>query len=114
MTHGTTRAASSFVSSAPFPRPCRPYATPSARHAARARKNSMIRCDRCPLDRQLHGHRPPLAHLLAPHRIVKPPIGEQFVVASMLDDAAALEYVNAVGVHDGRQAVSNQDGDGVP
>ena len=39
---------------------------------------------------------------------------EQLVVPALLDDPAALEDVDAIGVHDRREAVRDQDRDGVP
>ena len=56
---------------------------------------------------------PPFADLLAPHRVVEALELEQLVVAADFDDAAALEHVNAVGVHDGRQPVRDEDRDDI-
>ena len=55
----------------------------------------------------------PLADLLPPHRVVQALLLEQLVVAPGLDDAAALEHVDPIGVHDRRQPVRDQDGDRV-
>ena len=55
-------------------------------------------------------HAAPLANLLAPHRVVQALQRDQLVVASGLDDAAALEHVNPIGVQDRRQAVGDEDG----
>ena len=59
------------------------------------------------------GRGPPLADLLAPHRVVQPLLREQLVVAAGLDDAPALQHVDAVGVHHRRQPVGDEDGDHV-
>ena len=62
-----------------------------------------------PIDRR----DPPLADLLAPHRVVEALELEQLVVAADFDDPTAFEHVNAIGVHDGRQSVRDQDRDDV-
>ena len=53
------------------------------------------------------------AHLLPPHRVVQALALEQFVVRARLDDAAALQHVDAVGVHHRRQPVRDQNRDRV-
>jgi len=55
--------------------------------------------------------RPPLADLLAPHGEVESFQGEQLVVSAGFDDAAVLQDVDTVGVHDGGKPVSDQDRD---
>src|SRR6187397_1861749 len=55
----------------------------------------------------------PLAHLLAPHRVVEAALRQQLVVTALLDNATALEDVDAIGVHDRGETVRDQNSDRV-
>src|SRR5688500_12052962 len=55
----------------------------------------------------------PLAHLLAPHRVIQPLRFDELLVPSRLRDAAALEDVDAIGVHNGGQTMRDHHGDHV-
>src|ERR1035441_5534566 len=59
-----------------------------------------------------HG-RAALTHLLAPHGVIEAPVGQQLGVAAELDDAPALQHVDAVGVEHRGEAVGDQAGDGI-
>src|SRR3954466_9399339 len=52
-----------------------------------------------------------LADLLPPHRVIEPFPVDQFLMPSGLDNPAALEHVDAVGVQDRREPVRDQHGD---
>src|SRR4051812_27610374 len=58
-------------------------------------------------------HGAAFTNLLPPHRVVKTFLLEQLLVCPELDDASTLEDVDAIGVHDRRQPVRNQDRDHV-
>src|SRR5919197_2863539 len=56
---------------------------------------------------------PALTNLLAPHGVVEAFLLDERMVLTGFDDAPALEHVDTIGVHDRRQAVSDENGDGV-
>ena len=62
--------------------------------------------------RRRHGTTP-LAHLLAPHRVVETALLQQLVVTALLDDAATLEDVDAIRVHDRGEPVRDENRDRV-
>src|SRR5438067_809914 len=55
--------------------------------------------------------RPPFTYLLPPHRVIQTSVGEQFVVAPILRDAAAFEHVDAVSMKHRGKAVRDQNRD---
>ena len=50
-----------------------------------------------------------LTDLLTPHRVVKTHTAKQLFVATGFNDAALLEHVDAVRMHDSREPVSDKD-----
>src|SRR6185503_11500664 len=50
-----------------------------------------------------------LANLLPPHRIVQTLLRDELVVAADLDNTAALEHVDAIGVKNRRQAMRDEN-----
>jgi hypothetical protein len=54
------------------------------------------------------------AHLLPPHRVIQTALRQQLLVSPELDDPAALQHVNAIGMKHGREAVRDQARDRVP
>src|SRR5262249_56335945 len=48
---------------------------------------------------------PALTDLLSPHRVVQTLLRYEIVMRARFNDSAAFQHVNAVGVHDGREAV---------
>src|SRR4051812_19428546 len=57
--------------------------------------------------------RPGIAMLDPEERRIAPTAAEQVVVAPALDDLATLDHQDGVGMHDGVQAVGNDDGGAV-
>ena len=66
-----------------------------------------------PIHYQLFGHGWFLAFtdLLTPHGIVQALLFEQALVVTRFHHIALFQHIDAVGVHDGGQAVSDQDSD---
>src|SRR4051794_21298235 len=65
------------------------------------------RADRCQTERA------GVAMLQAEERCIAPAAAEQIVMLAALDDLAALDHQNGVGVHDGVQAMRDDDGGAV-
>src|ERR1700722_12722361 len=54
------------------------------------------------------------AYLLAPHGIVESLLFEQGVVRTCFDNMSFFQHVDAVGMHDGREAVRDHDRNMLP